>query len=322
MTLIQLRYLIAIVDCGFSISQAARELHTSQPGISRQVRLLEQQLGTAILARSAGRIIGLTESGERAVQTARRVVGEMESLELMSQEYLTQESGTFVVGSLHTYALSLLPPALAAVQAKYPKVVVDVQQTPLAESIALVLAGEIDVALTIGQPPAGSQLLALPVADIPLKLIVPTGHELLSLETLELTDLLRYPMVCLASSSTSWGVSSVFKAHGHELHPSAFAMDASVMQAFVASDMGIAVVPATLPAVSGVQALEVSHLFPPSPVVALLNPNRFMRGYLYTFLEHLAPQWTRHRIHLEIRDALFGAAELTPNKADQSLIQS
>lgn len=306
MTLTQLRYLTAIVDCGFSISQAARVLHTSQPGISRQIRLLEQQLGAAILARNSGRIIGLTESGERVVHTARRVINDMESLAIMSQEYLTQESGTFTIGTLHTYALSLLPGALAAMHAQYPQVVIDVRQVTLPQSIAQVHDGELDIAITIGEPPIESNLIALHVVDIPLQLLVPEGHELTSRTDLGLADLLDYPMICLRSSTTSWGVSSVYKANGYDLRPAAYAMDASVMRSLVANGLGIAVLPASLPTISGTETLPVSHLFPPSSINALINPNRFVRGYVYAFLENLASQWTRNEVDFEIRNALFG----------------
>lgn len=312
MTFTQLRYLAAIVDYGFSISQAARMLHTSQPGISRQIRLLEQQLGATILARKSGRIIGLTESGERVMHTVRRVINDMESLSLMSQEYLAQESGTLTIGTLHTYALSLLPKALADLRSVYPHVLIDVQQVTLPQAAIQVQDGELDVAITIGEPPVESSVIALHVADIPLQLLVPDGHELTSKSEFDLADLLDYPMICLRSSTTSWGVSSVYKANGYELRPAAYAMDASVMRSLVAHGLGIAVLPSVLPTISGTVALSVSHLFPPSSINALINPNRFLRGYVYAFIEKLAPKWTRNEIDFEIRNALFGTA---PNRS-------
>jgi LysR family cys regulon transcriptional activator len=319
MTFIQLRYLIAIIDSGFNISRAAEVLSTSQPGISRQIRILEQQLGTTVLARNGGRIVGLTESGVHAVTTARRIVKDMESLNLMSQEFLQQEGGTLTIGTLHTYALSMLPSALAAVLARYPKVLVNVRQTAYPLALELVQAGEIDVGVTIGSPPASTGLLGLPVADIPLALVVPVGHELLKQRRpLSLEDLLRYPMICLHSSIASWGVSSVYKANGIELHPSIYAMDASVMQSYVAHGIGIAVLPASLPTPANVRVISVSHLFPPSPVTAVIDPNRYMRGYVYEFIAHLAPRWTRREVDLAKRDVLFGTPSSTSSIVTRS----
>lgn len=319
MTLTQLRYLIAIVDCGCSISRAAEVLHTSQPGISRQIRVLEQQLGTAVLARNGGRIVGLTESGVQAVTTARRIVKDMESLKLMSQEFLQQEGGRLNIGTLHTYALSLLPPAIAAMFARYPGVLIDVRQTALPLTLELVRAGELDVGVTIDLPPASSGLLGLPVAKIPLALVVPVGHKLLKRRPVSLEDLLQYPMICLGSSSTgSWGVSSVFKSHGLELRPSIYAMDASVMQSYVAQGVGIAMLPASLPTSPNVRSIDVSHLFPPSAVTAVIDPNRYMRGYVYEFLVNLAPRWTKREVDRAIRGMLFGASSGAPDSLNRS----
>jgi LysR family cys regulon transcriptional activator len=317
MTLTQLRYLIAIVDHGFSISRAAQALHTSQPGISRQIRVLEEQLGTAVLARNGGRIVGVTESGMHAVATARRIVKDVESLKLMGEEFLQQEGGRLAVGTLHTYAMSMLPSAIALLRQRYPRVVVDVRQASPGLTFELVAAGELDLGVTIELPPPETGLLGLPIGEIPLALIVPVGHELLERQPVTLKDLLRYPMICLGSSTGSWGVNSVYKAQGLALQPAIYAMDASVIQSYVAAGAGIAVIPGSLPTSPSVRSIDVAHLFPPSRLTAVIDPRRYLRGYLYDFIAQLAPAWTKRAVDLAIRDALFtppeGGAPLTPS---------
>jgi LysR family cys regulon transcriptional activator len=318
MTLIQLRYLIAIVDNGFSISRAAEALHTSQPGISRQIRVLEQQLGTAILARVGGRIAGVTEGGASVVATARRIVKDLESLKLMGEEFLHQEAGRLNVGTLHSYAMSLLPSAVTALQTRYPRLVVDIRQVSPGLTFDLIAAGELDVGVTIESPPAAGGLIGLPIAEIPLALVVPVGHELLDSRPPTFEDLMRYPMICLGSSTTgNWGAISLYKARGLDLQPAIFAMDASVIQSYVAAGAGIAVVPSCLPATPSIRAIDVSHLFPPSRLTAVLDPRRYLRRYVYDFIAHLAPAWTKREIDRAIRDVVFAppreTAPVTPS---------
>ena len=307
MTLTQMRYLIAIVDCGFNISRAAAALHTSQPGISRQVRLLEEQLGAKVLARNGGRIVGLTECGVLVVRTARRVVKEANSLALMSQDFMKQAEGKLSVGTLHTYALSLLPRTVATFRQRYPDVVIEVRQTPPALMVDLLRSGDIDLAITIRAPDISSGLLGLQLMMIPPTLIVPAGHPLLKVKgPLKLKDLVHYPMICHESlSSSTWGMLQEFAQKGIELKPAVYALDGSVIQAYVAAGAGIAVISDILPRATGVRVIDVSHLFEHSAITAVIDPHRYLRGYVYEFITCLAPNWTKVRVEKAIRGVLF-----------------
>lgn len=302
MTLTQMQYLIAIVDHDFNISRAALALHTSQPGISRQIRILERELGTVILARDAGRIVGATDSGLLVIARARRVIHEANSLAAMKQEFMQLTSGRLSIGSLHTYALSLLPKAVASLRENYPEVVVEVRNTAPKQSIELLRSGHIELAITIGMPPASSGLLGLPLVNIPPVLVVPAGHPLLKLASIQLDDLARYPMICHESlSSTTWGMIETFKRQGIEIRAAVYACDASVMRAYVAEGVGIAVVSGHLPNAKNLEEVDVSYLFDASAITAVLDPQRFHSGYFYDFIGFLAPTWTRRNIDASIR---------------------
>jgi LysR family cys regulon transcriptional activator len=306
MTLTQLRYLVAVADCGFNISRAAEALHTSQPGISRQIRVLESQLGTILLLRDGGRITGFSENGLRAVAAARRVLNEANSLTLMSEELMQQTSGKLTIATLHTGALTLLPPAVAAIRAQYPEVVVEIKSTSPAAMLELVQAGEVDLALAFRRPAESASLLSIPISTIPAALMAPEGHPLLVLETLTLEELARYPMVCHESlSAATWGMLERFNAKGIKLRPAVYAPDASVIQRCVAEGAGIAILPDILPVSPGVSKVDVSSLFESNEVTAVLDATRFHRGFVFDFIHALAPSWTVDAVKAEMRRIFF-----------------
>jgi LysR family cys regulon transcriptional activator len=309
MTPQQMRYLCAIADCGFNISRAALTLHTSQPGISKQIKLLEQQLGTTLLTRSAGRVTGLTEGGERVLGAARRILKELDSLKLMGADFLGQESGQFVVATMHTHARAVLPPVLRELRERYPGVVVDVRQGTPSYIVDMVRAGEADVGVTIEEPPPSGGVISLPCMLIPRVLMVPAGHPLLALETVAFEDLLRYPVVSQKSlSAGGWAVGRVLKTKGLTLEPVVLANDSSVIKAFVEEGIGIAIIPAVMYDAerdSKLRTIDVSRLFGASQLTAVIDPYRYQRGYVYDFIARLAPAWDRAAVQREARRYLI-----------------
>ena len=304
MTLTQLRYLVAIADHGFNISRAAAALHTSQPGVSRQIRVLEEQLGAPILSRNRGRITGLTAAGMQALVKARRILNEVEGLRRTSRDMAGDVIGTLGVATQYSYAISIVPRAVAAMRDRYPGVSVVVQQAAAAVGVEMVRYGDVDIAITIEPPSPGSGLAGLHLADIPLVLIVPDGHALLKRRAIGLEDLLAYPFIGpVSSSSADWGVRRVFASQGLEFEPAISVMNAGVMQSYVAISAGIAIVPASLPRQAGVRSIEVEHLFKPNTVTAIVDAHRPLTSYAYDFLSHLAPQWTKTEIERALREA-------------------
>ncbi len=308
MTFTQLRYFVAVVECGFNVSKAALLLHTSQPGISRQIRVLEQSIGTHLLVRTNGRIIGLTEAGSKTFSTAKRVLKDVTSLKSMSEEYLQEEVGHLVIGTMHTHALGILPSAVAMLRKRYPGVTIEVRQASPVMITELCKIGELDIGLSLGQPEAQHRLLGFPLVSIPRVLIVQKNHPLLKKRNISLEDLLNYPMICQHSlSAGGWEVTRVFKEMGKELSPAIYAMDSSVIKAFVEKDAGIAVISGASfdpKRDTAIRAIDVSKLFQPSQLTAVIDPYRFLRGYTYDLITEIAPQWTKRKIDLTIREAI------------------
>jgi len=314
MTLTQLRYLVSIIEHGFNISKAAAALHTSQPGISRQVRLLEQQLGINILVRRAGRIVGVTEHGERVINSAKTIMKEVGSLKLMGDEMLGQETGELRIAALHSVALKLLPQPVVAVRNAYPEVVINVQQASATRAFDLLRAGEIELGITIEAPPSLYGLASLNVRTIPRILLAPEGHELLDQDSISLEDIARHPMVFSnAVTVGSWDVLRTFQKHNIEVSPLVYAMDASVIKSYVRHGAGIAVLSGASFSEGddpGLRAVDVSHLFKETSISIVFDPYTYMRGYVYKFIEVLAPQWTKSKIEQEVRSQVYASPEL------------
>lgn len=312
MTLTQLKYLVAIVEQGFNITRAAEVLHTSQPGISRQIRLLEEELGISMLMRNGGRIVGLTEEGVRVATSAKRIVKEVGSLKLMGEEFLQQETGRLCVATLHSLALSMLPSAVVGIRTHYPEVTLEVRHASASHCFDLLRAGDIDLGITIEEPAKSYGLAALPLRTFPRMLILPHGHALLESTSIELDDIACYPLIFQdALASSGWEVARVFKARGIELKPAIQTMDASVIKAYVEHGAGIAIVSGAAFDVQrdrGLRAIDLSHIFAPSLISAVFDPLRYMRGYAYEFIEMLAPTWTKKKIDESIRDMVFAPA--------------
>lgn len=312
MNLQQLRYLCAVVDAGFSISKAAQTLHTSQPGISKQIRLLESRMGTALLVRQRGRVVGLTEYGEQAWLAAKRILKEVEGLHAMGEEVLHQDTGQLSIVTLHSYIHSLLPPVIRDLRQRYPAVSVEIRQATPGNIIELVRTGEADVGLTIERPAPGSGVLALDYRAIPRVLLVPADHPLLALDTVTFRDVVRYPIIEQGSlSSGGWEVSRTLRAQGYDFEPALWLPDASTIKAYVAAGVGIAVIPGAMFDAQrdpNLRAIAVDHLFAPSFLTLVIDPQRYQRRYLYDFIESLAPNWDRLSVQYEARHYPDGQA--------------
>jgi DNA-binding transcriptional LysR family regulator len=308
MTLIQLRYFAAVVDARFNISRAAAALHTSQPGISRQIRLLEKQLGTELLARRNGRIAGLTESGAQALKTARRILKESDSLRMMSEDFLHQESGTLTVATLHTMARTLLPKPVAALRGKYPGVTIKVTLGSPREIVDMVRSGDADIGIAIDTESTSPGLLSLALMSVPRALIVPAGHPLLKVKRPSLREIARYPMICMDSLAGDWSVTQAFAHQGIDIKVSVFAPDASAIKAYVEEGAGVAFINGALYDARQdrqLRSIDVRHIVGPSQYTIVIDPHRYRRQYFYDLLAALSPRWTRQQIDVEVRDAVL-----------------
>ena len=296
MNLRQLRYLCHVVDAGYSISAAARKLYTSQPGISRQLSLLEGELGASIFSRRGNRIVGMTETGRQVLQVARRMLNDLRALQRIGEGFSPEDSGRFVVGTTHTHARYVLPEVIRKFTRRYPNVQLVIRQENESRVADLVSTGEADIGVTAQPRESHSDLLGLPCYRLPRSVITGPRHPLLRGGALTLGRIARYPIITLdASFAGGHKVLQGFAAAGLKPTVVMSAIDADVIKAYVALGLGVAILP-TIAYVAerdrDLRARDAKELFEPTVACIQLRRNDYLPQYMIEFIQLLAPQWT------------------------------
>jgi LysR family cys regulon transcriptional activator len=319
MRLEQLRFLCEIVDQGFSISKAAIALNTSQPGISKQIRLLEEELKVDLLQRRGGRVVGLTEPGAAVVETARRMLRDAGNLRKIGDEYNREDSGRLVVATTHLYARYVLPPILEAFGRRYPKVQVSLQQGTQRQTVELLASSEGDVGILSSPPEGAHGVVELPAKSFRRSVIVPRRHPLLKRSTIGLADVAEFPLVTLDFSLVGgWSLQRAFESAGVVPRVVLTAGDSDVVKAYVARGLGITVLPSIVFDAGQdplLRAIDADHLFEPLPNFIALHPHTYLRGYMYDFIRLVAPEWTRPRVARRLKQP-HRAEDKTPSLRD------
>ena len=297
MNLQQLRYLNEIVRRNLNISEAAAALYTSQPGVSKQVKLLEEELGIAIFVRHGKRIAALTEAGETVYAIAQRILHESDNLKLVGQEFQAQDSGTLILATTHTQARYMLPPVVQQFIQRYPKVKLGLHQGNPTQIAAQVLNREADIAIATESIDQYEGLITLPCFDWHHCVVVPPKHPLLNEKKLTLATLANYPIVTYDTAFSGRSKIDAAFAQAHlEPNIALTAIDADVIKTYVELGLGVGIVAqmAFIPERDRhLKMLAAQHLFKPSTTLLAVRKNEYLRGYTYDFIELFAPHLTR-----------------------------
>ena len=297
MNLQQLRYLCAIVDHGLNVSDAAEALYTSQPGISKQVRLLEDELGVPVFIRHGKRLSALTPAGEAVVATARRALREVENLRRVGAEFKSEDSGVLAIATTHTQARYVLPPVIAAFAARYPRIKLVLHQGNPVQVAEHTVRGECDVGIATEALASFPELVTLPCYEWNRCVLTPKGHPLAKASPLTLQALARYPIITYDFSFTGRSqINAAFDAAGITPNIVLTALDADVIKTYVELGMGVGII-ATMaydPARdASLHRFDAAHLFAPSTTRIALRRDTFLRGYVYDFISRFAPALDR-----------------------------
>ena len=300
MNLQQLRYLVAIVDHGLNISDAAEVLYTSQPGISKQIRQLEDELGVEVFVRQGKRLAQLTPAGEIVVATARRALVEIANLKRVADEYRSEDTGELSIATTHTQARYVLPKVLQAFAARYPNVKLVLHQGNPRQVAEQTAAGEVDLGIATEALTEYAELVTLPCYDWNRVVLTPKGHPLAGAKPLTLEAIARYPVVTYDFAFTGRSqASAAFAAKGLSPNVVLTALDADVIKTYVSLGMGVGIVAkmAFDPVRDAeFECLDASHLFPSSTTRLALRRNVFLRAYVYAFISLFAPQYERRHV--------------------------
>ena len=296
----QLLFLCEIVDQGLSVTRAADVLHTSQPGVSKQIRLLETELGFDILRRRKGRIDGVTEPGQIVVALARKILRDAQAIKRLGDEYSYNDVGELVVATTHLHARYILPAIVEQFRGVYPKVRLSLLQVDPEQTGELVASGRADIGITSELPVSQQQLVGLPIYKYGRTLITPPGHPLLSEQPLTLSAISHFPIISY-NRSYPGGMAVKRAFEQARLVPEIVisATDAEVIKAYVRIGLGVAVLPSiAFDAVDDapLEGVDATDIFGMLHAQIILHPDAFLRGYMYDFMHMVSPAWPRAKV--------------------------
>ena len=301
MKLQQLKYLLAIVDNGLNITAAAERLYTSQPGVSKQLKLLEEELGLQLFVRKGKSLGGITPAGEQVIARSRMIMAEVENIRSLASDYYHEEEGTLSIATTHTQARYVLPDVIREFRDRYPRVNLNLHQGTSEQIADMVKANEIDFAIATGSHDLFSDLLLVPSYHWDRKIIVPKGHELAELDRkLTLEDLAKHPLVTYVFSFG--GQSSLKRAFADRgLEPDVVftARDADVIKTYVRMGLGVGIVASMAEDCSDgedLTAIDAEGLFPRSTTWIGFRKDIVLRRFMLDFVQLFAPHITTDQL--------------------------
>lgn len=296
MKLQQLRYAVEVVKQNMNVSDAADALFTSQPGISKQIKLLEEELGLVIFERSAKRFTGLTEPGRAVIEISKRILGEAENLKRVGDDYAAGENGRLAIAATHTQARYALPSAVKEFVERYPKVQLTLHQGSPTQIAEWLISGEADVAIATESLAQYPQIVALPCFQWTHCVIAPEGHPIAG-QPLTLAGLGRYPLITydVAFAGRS-KINRAFERAGVSPNIVLAAIDSDVIKTYVGLGLGLGIIAAMAfdPARdTGLVSLDAGHLFESNLTKVGLRRGMHLRRFEYEFIELFSSSLSR-----------------------------
>jgi LysR family cys regulon transcriptional activator len=297
MKLQQLRYIWEVAHHDLNVSATAQSLYTSQPGISKQIRLLEDELGVEIFARSGKHLTHITAAGADIVKAAEEVLFKVKSIRQVAEEYADEKKGSLSIATTHTQARYALPATIKGFIERYPDVSLHMHQgTPLQIS-EMASDGTVDFAIATEALELFSNLIMMPCYRWNRCILVPKDHPLAQVSHLSLEDVAAQPIVTYVFGFTGRSkLDDAFMAKGLVPRVVFTATDADVIKTYVRLGLGIGIIAAMAydAAIdSDLVALDASHLFASSITQIGCRRDTFLRGYMYEFIEDFAPHLSR-----------------------------
>ncbi|MDY6891006.1 MAG: HTH-type transcriptional regulator CysB [Pseudomonadota bacterium] len=321
MKLQQLRYIWEVARHDLNVSATAQSLYTSQPGISKQIRLLEDELGVEVFARSGKHLTRVTPAGEAILAIAGEVLQKCEAIRQVAQEFSDERKGKLEIATTHTQARYALPDIIHDFIKLYPEVSLHIHQGTPMQIAEMAADGTADFAIATEAISHFNDLIMLPCYRWNRSVVVPVGHPLAELPELTLEAISEWPLITYVFGFT--GRSKLDEAFTHRgLEPKVVltAVDSDVIKTYVRLGLGVGII-ATMAFEQGkdegLVALDASHLFEHSVTRIGFRKGTFLRGYMYDFIQAFAPHLTPERVRQvqacgnrhEI-DALFAGLEL------------
>ncbi|MGD8568344.1 MAG: HTH-type transcriptional regulator CysB [Gammaproteobacteria bacterium] len=293
MKLHQLRYVYEVANHNLNVSEAAEVLFTSQPGVSKQIRLLEDEIGVPIFTREGKRLTRITPAGEQILARTQYILREIESIKQIGDEFRNEQTGSLTIATTHTQARYALPAVVKKFVKQFPGVKLFLKQGYPEEIAAMVVDGNADMVIATEAVADTRDLVALPCYQWNRCALVLPDHPLLTKPAVTLADIAEYPILTYDFAFAGRTLVSETFEQAH-LQPNIVftALDSDIIKTYVELGLGIGLVAAMAydpDQDDALRMIDLGHLFPSSTTWVGLRKNSFLRSYVYFFIEQFAP---------------------------------
>ena len=300
MKLQQLRCILEVVQNDFNISKAANSLHTSQPGVSKQIQLLEDEVGVQIFQRNGKRLTGLTEPGQQVFDSISEIIREEKNIKRVSEEYERKDTGNFTIATTHTQARYKLPIVVEEFVKKYPKINLNIHQGNPSQVTEQIVNGDADVGIATESIGLHDKIFCIPCYSWNRIIVMPKSHPLNAEKIITLEHLATYPLITYDYAFTgSTIVSKVFKESNLKPNIMLTAIDADVIKTYVNLNLGIGLIAEmAFDSSKDIDLIsrDVSHLFPLSTTYLGIRKDTFIRASTFDFIKMFTPQMSEHEL--------------------------
>jgi len=300
MKLQQLRCIFEVVQNDFNISKAANSLHTSQPGVSKQIQLLEDEVGVQIFQRNGKRLTGLTEPGQQVFDSIAEIIREEKNIKRVSEEYEKKDTGNFTIATTHTQARYKLPNVVEEFVKKYPKINLNIHQGNPSQVTEQIVNGDADVGIATESIGLHDKIFCIPCYSWNRIIVMPKSHPLNAEKIITLEHLATYPLITYDYAFTgSTIVSKVFKESNLKPNIMLTAIDADVIKTYVNLNLGIGLIAEmAFDSSKDIDLIsrDVSHLFPLSTTYLGIRKDTFIRASTFDFIKMFTPQMSEHEL--------------------------
>jgi LysR family cys regulon transcriptional activator len=308
MKLRQLEYIHEVSHRGLNVTAAAEALFTSQPGVSKQIRMLEEELGVDIFVRNGKHLSEITPAGKRILEYSDRLLNEVENIKNIAEEFRDTDRGDLSIATTHTQARYALPPVIQRFKGRFPRVSLHLHQGSPQQIARMAAEGQADFAIATEALEHFEQLVMLPCYHWNRTILVKPDHPLTQVSKLSLKDIAEFPIVTYTFGFTGRSkLDQAFAAHGLRPDVVLTAADADVIKTYVRLGLGVGIVAdmAYEPSQdSDLVSLKADHLFEPSTTHIGFRRGLFLRGYMYEFMQTFASH-----LSAELVDAVAAVAD-------------
>jgi len=308
MKLQQLRYIWEVSKNNLNVSATAENIYTSQPGISKQIRILEDELDIPIFTRNGKHLTSMTPAGKEIIGIAGEILMQVENIKNVAREFRDEKKGTLSIATTHTQARYALPESIKSFIGESPDVKLDIHQGTPMQIAEMVSQGKVDLAIATEAIELFDNLIMLPCYSWERCLLVPKDHPLANIDKLSLEDVSQYPLITYVFGFTGRSkLDEAFKSNGLQPDIALTAVDADVIKTYVRLGLGVGIVARMAydkQLDTDLVALDAGGLFGSSVTKIGIRKDTYLRGYVYKFIQLFAPHLTKELIDhaIELKD--------------------